>query len=102
MFGANYSVCDPSGTGSTQNKLPLIVMLWPSSSWLLFSLAAARGAAVSARIAQPVWEGEHIIIPAARYTANANKGGPLGCLKKKGGDGDVISVLYLSWDLRGV
>ncbi len=69
-----------------QNKLPLIVMLWPSSPWLLFSLAAAWDFVVSTRIVQSVWEGEHIIILVARYTAHANKGGPLGCfLKKKRG-----------------
>lgn len=41
-----------------------------------------------------------------RYTAHANKGAPNGVFKtetkeKKRGRGDVISVLYLSWDLGG-
>lgn len=43
-------VCNPSGMGRIQNKLPLIVMLWPSSPWLLFSLAAAWSFVVSTRI----------------------------------------------------
>lgn len=50
----------------------------------------------------------YIIVPTARYSAHANKGRLLGCFCflgfffKNCGDGDVISVLYLSWDLRGV
>lgn len=46
---AEITAWDPLGIGIMQNKLPLIVMLWPSSFWLLFSLAAAWGFVVSTK-----------------------------------------------------
>lgn len=46
---AQITAWDPLGIGRMQNKLPLIVMLWPSSLWLLFSLATAWGFVVSTK-----------------------------------------------------
>lgn len=49
----------------------------------------------------------HYFFPTACYPAQANKGRPLGVFVVVGvffknfGDSDVISVFYLSWDLRG-
>lgn len=98
---AQTTVWDPFGKGTARNNLPWSVALWPSSLLVLFCLAAGRGIVVSTQILQSRWRREHIIILSVSYTAHANKGRPLGCYFREGGDVDVIIEAYRRWDLIG-